>query len=159
MRRRNNPRRKRAAKATSSINHSNQLTTACKNRWVNFFQVFPLGRVTRGTKWRHWGRARKGASRSRRREGASNSRGQEWGISWNRGALVGCLWNCNSILVRTLDRRTKRKILIPADGEKATRDEGNRSWTFLSRAIYKSGKRRWIFRYFSFRLNSFLYLS
>ena len=63
VRRRNNPRRKRGAKATSFINHSNQLTTACKNRWVNFFQVFPYGRVTRGTKWRHWGRARKDSQR------------------------------------------------------------------------------------------------
>lgn len=42
--RRNNPRRKR--ELPPPINHSNQLTTAYKNRWVNFFQVFPYGRVS-----------------------------------------------------------------------------------------------------------------
>lgn len=95
VRRRNNPRRKRGAKATSFINHSNQLTTACKNRWVNFFQVFPYGRVTRGTKWRHWGRARKDSQRvPSERVNQTREIGQERGIS-----LVGCLWNCNSILV------------------------------------------------------------
>lgn len=142
VRRRNNPRRKRGAKATSFINHSNQLTTACKNRWVNFFQVFPYGRVTRGTKWRHWGRARKDSQRvPSERVNRTRERGQERGIS-----LVGCLWNCNSILVYTLDRPTKRKILISADG-------GEGKFAFTSR-----GKEGESFDIFS-RLNSYMLYS